>query len=257
MIKFFRRVRQRLLTENKFSKYLIYAIGEIVLVVIGILIALQINNWNEQSKSKKSADVQLNLLYQNISDDLIQLNTLSTKVKNNLTSCKKLSEQFQQITPFDSLTTSYIIDNIFEYNFYGNTSAYDKLNQNGEFSLLPITLQSDITYFYNLLYRVTEREEIANTFIKKDFEPYYFDNYSKYHRKGSNKNPITSEYYKNDRRKPIALDVETIKNDHKMATLIFARYYQLKQQQDLYAEAIEKAQNIQKLIEKNPSFNND
>ena len=42
-----------------------------------------------------------------------------------------------------------------------------------------------------------------------------------------------------------------------MATLIFARYYQLKQQQDLYAEAIEKAQNIQKLIEKNPSFNND
>ncbi len=50
MIKFFRRVRQRLLSENKFSKYLLYAIGEIVLVVIGILIALQINNWNESRK---------------------------------------------------------------------------------------------------------------------------------------------------------------------------------------------------------------
>jgi len=47
MIKFFRKIRQRLLTENKFSKYLIYAMGEIILVVIGILIALQINNWNE------------------------------------------------------------------------------------------------------------------------------------------------------------------------------------------------------------------
>ncbi len=47
MIKFFRRIRQRLLSESKFSKYLLYAIGEIVLVVIGILIALQINNWNE------------------------------------------------------------------------------------------------------------------------------------------------------------------------------------------------------------------
>jgi len=46
MIKFFRKIRQQLLTENKFSKYLLYAIGEIVLVVIGILIALQINNWN-------------------------------------------------------------------------------------------------------------------------------------------------------------------------------------------------------------------
>ncbi|WP_299122275.1 hypothetical protein [uncultured Winogradskyella sp.] len=51
MIKFFRRIRKRLLTENKFSKYLLYAIGEIILVVIGILIALQFNNRNEQRKN--------------------------------------------------------------------------------------------------------------------------------------------------------------------------------------------------------------
>ncbi len=47
MIKFFRQIRQNLIMENKTSKYLKYAIGEIVLVVIGILIALQINNWNQ------------------------------------------------------------------------------------------------------------------------------------------------------------------------------------------------------------------
>lgn len=52
MIKFFRKIRQKTLTENKFSKYLLYAIGEIILVVIGILIALQINTWNEQRKDK-------------------------------------------------------------------------------------------------------------------------------------------------------------------------------------------------------------
>ena len=51
MIKFFRKIRQRLLTESKFSKYLLYAIGEIILVVIGILIALGISNWNEERKS--------------------------------------------------------------------------------------------------------------------------------------------------------------------------------------------------------------
>ncbi|MCK5402270.1 MAG: hypothetical protein KAJ28_11610 [Flavobacteriaceae bacterium] len=50
MIKFFRRIRQKLLTENKVSKYLLYAIGEILLVVIGILLALQVNNWNEKRK---------------------------------------------------------------------------------------------------------------------------------------------------------------------------------------------------------------
>ncbi len=54
MIKFFSKIRQRLLSENKFSKYLIYAIGEIVLVVIGILIALQINNLNDELKEKKT-----------------------------------------------------------------------------------------------------------------------------------------------------------------------------------------------------------
>ncbi len=53
MIKFFRIIRQRLLTENKFSKYLFYAFGEIVLVIIGILIALNINNKNERSKTEK------------------------------------------------------------------------------------------------------------------------------------------------------------------------------------------------------------
>tara|TARA_R110002033_G_C3806243_1_gene231685 strand:- start:74 stop:793 length:720 start_codon:yes stop_codon:yes gene_type:complete len=52
MIKFFRKIRQNLLSEGKTGKYLKYAIGEIVLVVIGILIALQINNWNENQKAK-------------------------------------------------------------------------------------------------------------------------------------------------------------------------------------------------------------
>ncbi|MET2984938.1 DUF6090 family protein [Aureibaculum conchae] len=59
MIKFFRKIRQNLLSENKFSKYLIYAIGEIVLVVIGILIALSINNWNER---QKDSVIELQLL---------------------------------------------------------------------------------------------------------------------------------------------------------------------------------------------------
>lgn len=62
MIKFFRRIRQKLLSESKFSKYLLYAIGEIILVVIGILIALQINNWNEQRKLKQEQKVVLEAL---------------------------------------------------------------------------------------------------------------------------------------------------------------------------------------------------
>ncbi len=69
MIKFFRKIRQKLLTENKFSKYLIYAIGEIVLVVIGILIALQINNWSEQQKEKTKMSAYLSNLVEDMKEN--------------------------------------------------------------------------------------------------------------------------------------------------------------------------------------------
>lgn len=65
MIKFFRHIRKSLVMENKTSKYFKYAIGEIVLVVIGILIALQINTWNENRKEK----LDENSILQNLHDE--------------------------------------------------------------------------------------------------------------------------------------------------------------------------------------------
>ncbi|RDK87026.1 DUF6090 family protein [Marinirhabdus gelatinilytica] len=66
MIKFFRHIRQRLIRENRFSKYLLYAIGEIILVVIGILIALQINNWNEGRKERAAEKATLAILLEDL-----------------------------------------------------------------------------------------------------------------------------------------------------------------------------------------------
>ena len=62
MIKFFRKIRYELMNQNKTAKYFKYAIGEIVLVVIGILIALQINTWNENRKNKELEKQYLNSL---------------------------------------------------------------------------------------------------------------------------------------------------------------------------------------------------
>ena len=74
MIKFFRSIRQRLLSENKFSKYLIYATGEIILVVIGILIALSVNNWNEGKKDLSRCITLLENLVEEIKQDSIYFN---------------------------------------------------------------------------------------------------------------------------------------------------------------------------------------
>ena len=74
MLKFFRKIRQNLLMENKTGKYFKYAIGEIVLVVIGILIALQINTWNENRKSKDIVKNYYVQILQDLSKEYINLN---------------------------------------------------------------------------------------------------------------------------------------------------------------------------------------
>ena len=72
MIKFFRKIRQNLLMENKTGKYFKYAIGEIILVVIGILIALGINNWNENRKNLNEEKITLTKIHEDLATDLSQ-----------------------------------------------------------------------------------------------------------------------------------------------------------------------------------------
>ena len=73
MIKFFRKIRYDLIEKNKTGKYLKYAIGEIILVVIGILIALQINNWNESNNQSKKELALLVNLKNDINTDILSL----------------------------------------------------------------------------------------------------------------------------------------------------------------------------------------
>ena len=74
MIPFFRKIRKKMADDNKPLKYFRYAIGEIVLVVIGILIALQINNWNERRLLNIEEIKILKSLHKEFSDNLIKFN---------------------------------------------------------------------------------------------------------------------------------------------------------------------------------------
>jgi len=131
MIKFYRKIRQRLLTENKFNKYLLYAIGEIILVVIGILIAISINNWNENKKTKvKEIKSLLELrkdLHQNLNDisgniTNFQISKKANEIiihhiENNLTYNDSLNYHFSMIYPFITFTI--------------NQTTYETLKQQG------------------------------------------------------------------------------------------------------------------------------
>ena len=84
MIKFFRKIRQNLLSEGKTGKYLKYAIGEIVLVVIGILIALSINNWNTERINNNRVKQYAKSLVQDLENDIEMINVSSFKRKKVL-----------------------------------------------------------------------------------------------------------------------------------------------------------------------------
>jgi len=77
MTKFFHRIRQKLLRDKQFSKYILYAIGEIFLVVIGILIALQINNWNEEVKNQKNEYSFYREILSDLEKDSVKLSDLT------------------------------------------------------------------------------------------------------------------------------------------------------------------------------------
>mgnify|MGYP000188649675 CR=1 FL=1 len=74
MIKFFRKIRYNLMNENKTGKYFKYAIGEIILVVIGILIALSINNWNEGRKNDRKEALLIKNIIEDLNSDTAHIN---------------------------------------------------------------------------------------------------------------------------------------------------------------------------------------
>ena len=112
MINFFRHIRKSLLMENKTGKYLKYAIGEIVLVVIGILIALSINNWNENRKNTVKETHLLISFKKDIEENIIELERVIKKSKN--TSSKADSILMLQKNEIENITLPKLLDLIME-----------------------------------------------------------------------------------------------------------------------------------------------
>lgn len=113
MLRFFRLIRKRLLLDNNTSRYLTYAMGEILLVVLGILIALQINNWNEEKIRDENLKVYLTNILANLKDDQATLavtKDVSTFAHHSLTYLLQLSGEFdsseflQELPPYDGST---------------------------------------------------------------------------------------------------------------------------------------------------------
>jgi hypothetical protein len=132
MIKFFGRLRQNLLSEGKTGKYFKYAIGEIVLVVLGILIALSINNWNTQKNNEQKEKDALTEMYQGLVSNNKQLMTLENEEKRIVKIIDSLFLEKSQRGTFSNDTLKVYLGKAFVANrpkFV--TTAYDVLLSSG------------------------------------------------------------------------------------------------------------------------------
>jgi len=131
MIKFFRKIRQNLLSEGKTGKYFKYAFGEIILVVIGILIALQINNWNEGRKIAANEAYILNEILNNLKEDAQQIEFILERRSTAQTSVENLIE-ILNTKPLDEKGIEQHIANFLTFErFYPLNNAFEMMKSNG------------------------------------------------------------------------------------------------------------------------------
>ncbi len=152
MIKFFRKIRLQLLTENKMGKYFTYAIGEIILVVIGILIALQINDWNQNKNDRKLEQQYYCRLLEDVKQDrrnydnqqklLIEKITANNILIKNLQSNKA---PLDSIAPLVLKSIKYTIQDMSP-----TTNAFEDIKSSGNLNIIKdMKVKNRLTSYYN------------------------------------------------------------------------------------------------------------
>jgi len=152
MIKFFRQIRYQLMTENKTGKYFKYAIGEIVLVVIGILIALQINNWNNERIERQFETDVLKEILVNLQEDVVSLNAKIDFNNDKYNINRAILYHLKEKTPItDSLRIQYG-QLIGRGAFQPITVAYENLKSKGIDIISNDSLRIAISKLYDFKY---------------------------------------------------------------------------------------------------------
>lgn len=165
MIKFFRKIRYDLMEKNKIGKYLKYAIGEIILVMIGILLALQINNWNNDRIERKLETNILSEILVNLEKDVINL---KSKIKYNENKYKvntEVLEHLEQKTPLTDSLKYFYSRLTGRGTFEPITVAYENLKSKGIDIIQNDSLRIAISELYDFKYFYITED------LRSDYEP--------------------------------------------------------------------------------------
>ncbi len=152
--------------DNKKIQYLKYALGEIILVVIGILIALQINNWNQSIKDKNSLNEYLIKIKSHTTEDIEQLGDLAKGRKQIADLCKKARNSILNKTENDNLFLFNVSGAAFvDFYFKPNSGGYESLKNSKYYGKINNTkLDSLLGKYYGLVDIIAENERNYNQY---------------------------------------------------------------------------------------------
>lgn len=177
MLPLFRKIRYDLAKDNQFLKYARYAIGEIVLVVFGILIALYINNWNEERIQSKELDELMKSISSAVQSDVKYLNLIRTGRENIGERSDSIFDTYmhQSVNSFSFDDYAYISNSFVDLNsviyFQPNTSSYEALKNSMYLSKLQGTdIELLLHAYYAFADRIVKVEEEYNQHLKSDYQ---------------------------------------------------------------------------------------
>ena len=150
MINFFKIVRKNLLSKNKFSSYVIYAIGETILVVVGILIALQINNWNESRKDRLHEIELVNLLITDLNDRKLENVNDRNSGLSFVDYLKDALDYWDENNDIDTTNLKQLLWLLKTDSWYyhNETPIYKRLSNSAIWEKIPDTLATQVNNVY-------------------------------------------------------------------------------------------------------------
>lgn len=166
-MKIFRKLRFDLLQNGQTARYFKYAIGEILLVVIGILIALQINNWNEAKKENRILNDYLVKIKSHTKEDLRQLDTIIIGRKKIADVCKKARVAMLTNTEEENIYVMMISGTAFaDFFFKPKIDGYESLKNSNSFGKINnTTLDSLLIQYHGIIEQIAENEKSYNDYI--------------------------------------------------------------------------------------------
>jgi hypothetical protein len=215
---------------------------ETIAVVVGILAAFALENWNEERQAQNQALSFLHHIATDIDEDIEELGSLMIYVDRSIERAESLITSFKQRSFNDQEATNYIAWLNVEKGFQVNRSGMDALINSGRLDLLSPDITYALQQYYALCDKLADREAISNGFIQNKYETYHYEHYVESTRLSDVYG--IPEKYADDPREKYMISEEDLVDDFKLEILILIRLVHSETEKELYQQLIDSAEQL-------------